>query len=202
MTTHSLGHNPQAHVQGRPLCLADPAYLPGLHVAPFSNITFDACSLEEGSIVGERGKAAALLDHTLNAFNGFVAAIAMGTARNAYEKAHQYAQERYQFGKMIIEHQRIKRYLAAMVVKMEMGTAGYTQALAREKAGKIATTGRTDLAKIFCTDAALEISLDAIQVHGGIGYMKETGLEKIMRDAKMLQLLGKSNPRLELEALR
>lgn len=179
--------------------IEDPPYVPGLHAAPFSNVTFEAYRVGEAGIVGSRGKAASLRGYTLSALNGFVAAIAMGAARSAFEMAHRYAQERFQFGKMIIEHQRIKRYLASMVVKIEMGRAGYMQALASERLGRLATAGKTDIAKIFCTDAVLGISLDAIQVHGGIGYMKETGLEKIMRDAKMLQLLGKSNPRMELE---
>ncbi len=181
--------------------IEDPPYVPGLHAAPFCNVVFDAYRMDEAGIVGLRGKAASLLGYTLNALNGFTAAIAMGAARTAFEMAHRYAQERFQFGKMIIEHQQIKRYLAAMLVKIEIGRAGYVQALAAERVGRLATSGRADIAKIFCTDAALDISMDAIQVHGGIGYMKETGLEKIMRDAKMLQLLGKSNPRMELEVV-
>jgi len=83
-------------------------------------------------------------------------------------------------------------------LKMDMGTAGYLQALSGDKPDVHPPGGGCTQAKVFCTDAALEIVFDAIQIHGGYGYMKETGLEKIMRDAKMLQLLGGSNRRLEV----
>jgi alkylation response protein AidB-like acyl-CoA dehydrogenase len=140
-----------------------------------------------------------MMDRTSAAFNGFIAAVAMGTARSAYVKAYQYAQERYQFGKMIIEHHEIRRFLANMATKLNMGTAGYVRALSGETLESPLSDGAGGQAKIFCTDAALEIAIDAIQIHGGYGYMKETGLEKVMRDTKMLQLLGKSNRLMEIE---
>ena len=171
----------------------------GLHTLPFCDVTFDRCELREADIIGGIGEASPVWQKTRAIFNGFIAAMAMGTARSAYVKAHQYAQERYQFGKMIIEHHEIRRFLANMMAKLNMGTAGYNRALS-EEALESSLPGRSnDLAKIFCTDAALEIAIDAIQIHGGYGYMKETGLEKVMRDAKMLQLLGKSNRLMEIE---
>lgn len=173
----------------------------GLHTLPFCAVTFDRCELREANIIGEIGEAAPVWQKTQATFNGFIAAMAMGTARSAYIKAYQYAQERYQFGKMIIEHHEIRRFLANMMAKLNMGTAGYTQALSGEVLEPPIPGRAVDLAKIFCTDAALEIAIDAIQIHGGYGYMKETGLEKVMRDTKMLQLLGKSNRLMEVEVV-
>ena len=138
-----------------------------------------------------------MMERTLSILHGFLAATAIGTARTAYTAACRYAQERFQFGKLLIQHDEIRRMLSGMTTKMDMGTAGYVQALAAERldvpAGQVCAQ-----AKVFCTDAALEIVFDAIQIHGGYGYMKETGLEKLMRDAKMLQLLGGSNRMLEI----
>jgi alkylation response protein AidB-like acyl-CoA dehydrogenase len=185
-----------AHGEG--VSAGEPEELLGLHTVPFSDVTFDRCRLPADSVIGERGGGASILEKTRAVFNGFLAAAAMGAARSAYTKAYQYAQERYQFGKMIIEHHEIRRFLANMLVKMNMGTAGYLRAFSGEKLESPLPGSPCDQAKIFCTDAALEITLDAIQVHGGYGYMKETGLEKIMRDAKMLQLLGGSNRLLEV----
>ena len=129
-----------------------------------------------------------MMDRTSAAFNGFIAAMAMGTARSAYIKAFQYAQERYQFGKMIIEHHEIRRFLANMMAKLNMGTAGYTQALSVDTLESPVLSRASDLAKIFCTDAALEIAIDAIQIHGGYGYTKDYPLERYLRDAKLTEI--------------
>jgi alkylation response protein AidB-like acyl-CoA dehydrogenase len=139
-----------------------------------------------------------VMGSTLAALHGFLAAIAIGTARSAHAAAYRYAQERFQFGKLLIEHHEIRRMLFNMITKMDAGTACYLQALSGDRPDVHLPGGGCDTAKIFCTDAALEIAIDAIQIHGGYGYMKETGLEKIMRDAKMLQLLGGSNRLLEV----
>jgi butyryl-CoA dehydrogenase len=165
----------------------------GLRAVPFADVSFSGTKSS-----GEQVGTAAALQRAYDAFMGFVAAISMGASRCASEKALQYAKDRYQFGKMLIEHQEIRRMLGNMAVKTNAGTAAYIQAFGGEPLGALATGGRCDYAKVFCTDAALEVVMDAIQIHGGIGYMKETGLEKIMRDAKMLQLLGAANRALEV----
>jgi alkylation response protein AidB-like acyl-CoA dehydrogenase len=170
----------------------------GLHAVPFCGVTFDGCKLAAGDILGERGVGKPFLESTLAALHGFLASIAMGTARSAHAAACRYAQERFQFGKMLIDHHEIRRMLSNMVMKIDMGTAGYLQALSGDSPEALAPGRSCAQAKVFCTDAALEIVFDAIQIHGGYGYMKETGLEKIMRDAKMLQLLGGSNRMLEV----
>jgi acyl-CoA dehydrogenase len=173
----------------------------GLNAVPFADVTFDNCELSGKELAGERGQMTGFLDRTLHVFYGFCAAIAMGATRSAFSKALQYAKDRYQFGKMIIEHHEIRRLLANMLIRMNMGTSGYIQAFIGEGIGSLASDGRADLAKIFCTDTALQAAVDAIQVHGGIGYMKETGIEKIMRDSKMLQVLVKSNRSMEVDVI-
>jgi alkylation response protein AidB-like acyl-CoA dehydrogenase len=178
--------------------IGEPEALLGLHTVPFCDVAFDGCKLMAENVLGERGAGAPVMERTLAALQGFLAAIAMGAARSAYDAAYRYAQERFQFGKMLIEHHEIRRMLSNMIVKMDMGTAGYLQALSEDRPDVHPPGGGCTQAKVFCTDAALEIVFDAIQIHGGYGYMKETGLEKIMRDAKMLQLLGGSNRRLEV----
>jgi len=127
--------------------------------------------------------------------------MAMGTARSAYQKARAYATERFQFGKMIINHQEIQRLLGNMLAKLNVGTVLCTQLFAQESLNLRYSTPDISLAKTFCTDAALEIVLDAIQIHGGYGYMHEYGVEKIMRDNKVLQLMGGSSPLLHRQAI-
>ncbi len=175
-----------------------PEPLLGLHTMPFCDTSFEGCRIAEEDVLGDRAAGAPALQRTLAVFHGFLAAIAMGTARTAHAAAYRYAQERFQFGKTLSEHHEMRRMLSNMVTKLDMGTAGYQQALAEEKLDAAALAGSCASAKVFCTDAAMEIVLDAIQIHGGYGYMKETGLEKIMRDVKMLQLLGGTNRLLEV----
>jgi alkylation response protein AidB-like acyl-CoA dehydrogenase len=123
----------------------------------------------------------------------------MGAARCAYQKALAYAKERYQYGKIIILHPEIQRMLGNMLMKLDIGTSGYIQLLSDKKTPFLPSDAC--LVKAFCTDAALEIVIDAIQIHGGYGYMHEYGVEKIMRDTKVLGLLGESNPRLQIRAI-
>ncbi len=170
------------------------AKLPGLKVNPFRRITFEDVEIDPEAVIGEQGKSLKLMQKAQAAFYGFISAMAMGSARTAYKKALAYAGERYQYGKMIIQHQEIQRMLGSMLMKLGMGTSGYTHLYNEEKLNLPFSSADPMLAKAFCTDAALEIILDAIQIHGGYGYMHEYGLEKIMRDIKVLQLLGGSNP--------
>ena len=173
----------------------------GLHTVPFARVILDQHVVNEGNRLGEPGEASDLMRKTMAAFYGFIAAISMGAARSSQIKAYEYASQRYQFGKMIIEHQELQRFLANMMVKTNMGTAGYIQAFIGSELGSLATVGKAEFAKIFCTDVALEAVIDAIQIHGGIGYMKDTGLEKILRDTKMLQVLGKGNRFIEIDTI-
>ncbi|RJP78241.1 MAG: acyl-CoA dehydrogenase [Desulfobacteraceae bacterium] len=168
--------------------------LPGLKINPFRQLHFQDFPINAAEIIGERGKSADLLKTTRAAFFGFVSAMAMGCTRSAYQKAFAYAEQRYQFGNTIIHHQEIQRMLGAMLMKLQMGTAGYTRLFSEERLHLPCSVPDPKLVKSCCTDMALEIILDAVQIHGGYGYMHEYGLEKIMRDVKVLQLLGGSNP--------
>ena len=127
--------------------------------------------------------------------------MAMCASRSAFLKAFAYAKERYQCGKYIIHHEEIQRMLGCMQMKLDMGTAGYLQVFNDDTVLLPAFLSDSKLAKVYCTDAALEIVQDAIQIHGGYGYMHEYGLEKIMRDVKILQLIGGRNPVLQIQSI-
>ena len=170
------------------------AFLPGLKVNPFGTIVFKDMEIKEEALLGERGRGTAILEKTEKLFYSYIAAAAIGTARCAFLKAQAYAQERFQYGKIIIHHQEIQRMLGAMVMKLSIGTAAYTRVFEQDGLRLPASFPDAGLAKVYCTDSALEIAIDAIQVHGGYGYMHEYGVEKIMRDSKVLQLIGGSSP--------
>ena len=178
------------------------ARLPGLKVNPFCSIGFDGVDIPETCFIGRRGDAYALYRRTLDLYFGLVAACSIGAARTAYRRAFSYARERFQYGKFIIQHQEMQRLLGNMHNKIAVGTAVYKAAFAQEDEGGQAPRLDGRAAKVFCTDAALEIALDAVQIHGGYGYMHDYYVEKIMRDVKVLQLLGGSSPALNIESIR
>ena len=91
--------------------------------------------------------------------------------------------------------------LGNMLMKISVGTAAYTQLFDESKLNLSSAKPESSLVKVYCTDSALEIAVDAVQVHGGYGYMHEFGLEKIMRDVKTLQLLDGRNPHHLVEAI-
>ena len=183
------------------LSVGENAELPGLRVNAFAELAFDRVQLGPEDVLFEGPPAAQALAKAQRLLHSFVAAMSMGVSRAAFQKAYAYAGERYQFGKMIIRHQEIQRMLGEMLAKLQAGTAAYFHLFSGEKCGLPLSAANSGLVKAFCTDAALAIVTDAIQIHGGYGYMHEYGMEKRMRDAKVLQLLGGSGPWLEVEAI-
>jgi alkylation response protein AidB-like acyl-CoA dehydrogenase len=178
----------------------EPAGLPGLKVNPFMPVAFQEVEIGEAMILGGRGRAGETMARVRDHFNCFLAAMAMGTARTAYQKAFAYAQERFQYGDYIINHQEIRRLLGAMQQKLRVGTSAYLRVFDSMDLRLPCSLPDAGLAKAYCTDSALEIALDAIQIHGGYGYMHEYGVEKIMRDVKVLGLLGGSSPNQHIQA--
>jgi len=125
------------------------------------------------------GGAPATVDASLALLRAGSAAIARGVARRAQEMAIEYAENRYQGGVPIIEHDAVREMLAAMKVRESATPAQHGAEI--DPAAALTT-------RVAATEAALATATDAVQVFGGTGYMHETGIEKLMRDAKSLQL--------------
>ena len=178
----------------------EPAGLPGLKVNPFGPVAFKEVEIGEEMILGGRGRAAEMMGKVKDHLNSYLAAMAMGAARSAYQKAFGYAQERFQYGDYIINHSEIRRLLGAMLQKLRVGTAAYLRVFEPMDLRLPYSLPEAGLAKAYCTDSALEIAFDAIQIHGGYGYMHEYGVEKIMRDVKVLGLIGGSSPKMHIQA--
>lgn len=144
----------------------------GLRAAPMADITLDRVAAEPGLTTG---------CDPLSLLRAGMAAISRGIARRAYEMALDYARERRQGGVAIIEHDAVSDMLAAMEVRLMQplpASIGERDALA---------------ARIGLTDAAVATTIDAVQVFGGTGYMCETGIEKLMRDAMYCRLFPEPN---------
>src|SRR3982075_3876043 len=116
-----------------------------------------------------------------------VAAMAIGIARAAMEFAIEYSKERVQFGVPIAMHQAIQFMIADMATKVHIGRLATWNSVALLDQGK-RNTLESSHAKRFAADTAMEVTTDAVQVYGGYGFIKEYPVEKLMRDAKIMQL--------------
>jgi acyl-CoA dehydrogenase len=124
---------------------------------------------------------------TLDRTRPGVAAMATGVQRAAWEMAMDYAKERVQFGVPIAMHQAIQFILADMATKVHLSRlATYNAAVLLDQGKR--NTLESSHAKRFAADSAMEVATDAVQVFGGYGFIKEYKIEKLMRDAKILQL--------------
>jgi butyryl-CoA dehydrogenase len=121
-----------------------------------------------------------------------IAARAVGIATRAFEESIAYAQRREAFGKPIAQHQAVQLMLAQMATKIEAARLLTLQAAERKSAGERADL-EAGMAKLFATEAAEEVALDAMRIHGGAGYSQELVLERIYRDAPVLILGEGSN---------
>lgn len=128
-----------------------------------------------------------------------VGAIANGLARRSYEKAYLYAGERYQGGDLIINHQQIRLMLANMLVGIEAAEACVLQAAMKGFDASHLPACRA--AKVLACDRAVETTLEGVQVHGGYGYMRDYGMELLMRDAKYCQAYPRSQQEERLDML-
>jgi alkylation response protein AidB-like acyl-CoA dehydrogenase len=121
-----------------------------------------------------------------------IAACAVGVAQAAVDYAVRYARERRQFDQPIIEFEGLSFLLADMATQVEAGRALYLAAARRRDAGRPYRT-EAAMAKLFCTDMAMQVTTDAVQVLGGYGYVEDHPVERWMREAKVLQIVEGTN---------
>jgi len=159
----------------------------GICGSPTSSITFDNVVLTKANLLGKEGEGFKIAMNTLNAGRIGVAAQAVGIARAAVSDALRYSNERKTFGKLINEHQSIQNYLAEMVVKID--AARYlTLGAARLKDSGADYIRQAAMAKLFASEAAMEVAIKGVQIHGGYGYVKDYPAERHMRDAKITEI--------------
>jgi acyl-CoA dehydrogenase len=150
-------------------------------------ISFDEVEIPAGNLLGEENHGFKLAMMTLDRTRPGVSALAVGIARAAFEFASEYAKERVQFGVPIAMHQAVAFMIADMATKIEASRLLVWQAATLLDQGKRNTLAASH-AKRFAADTAMEVTVDAVQVYGGYGFIKEYPVEKLMRDAKIMQL--------------
>ena len=159
----------------------------GQRASNTATITFDEVEVPAENLLGEENKGFKLAMMTLDRTRPGVAAMAVGIARSAFEFAADYSKERVQFGVPIAMHQAIQFLIADMATKVDAGRLLTWLSAVQLDQGHRNTLASSE-AKRFAADSAMEVTTDAVQVYGGYGFIKEYPVEKLMRDAKIMQL--------------
>jgi acyl-CoA dehydrogenase len=159
----------------------------GQRASNTATITFNETEIPAGNLLGDENHGFKLAMMTLDRTRPGVSALAVGIGRAALEFAAGYSKERVQFGVPIAMHQAVAFMIADMATKVEASRLLVWQSAVLLDQGKRNTLAASH-AKRFAADSAMEITVDAVQVYGGYGFIKEYPVEKLMRDAKIMQL--------------
>jgi alkylation response protein AidB-like acyl-CoA dehydrogenase len=155
-------------------------------------LIFDGCEVPGENLIGEEGQGFAVALAALNGGRLGIGACSTGLAQGALDAAVSFARERSQFGRPVIEFQGIQFMLADMATQVEAARRLYREAARVRDAGEDHIIG-SSMAKLFASDTAMRVTTDAVQIHGGYGYMREYPVERFMREAKALQIVEGTN---------
>jgi len=165
----------------------------GLRASPTRQLIFENMRVPKENILGEKGRGWELVLQSLTETRVLIAAMSLGIAEAAMEAAVSYAKQREQFGKPIADFQGVSFMLADMAILVECARALIYQLAARVDRGEREQHYLASVAKCFSSDTAMRVTTDAVQVLGGYGYTKEYPVEKMMRDAKAMQIVEGTN---------
>ncbi len=164
----------------------------GLKGSPTAQIHLDGVRISDDRRLGDEGQGFAIALSALDSGRLGIAACAIGVAQAALDEAVAYATGREQFGRRIADFQGLRFMLADMATQIEAGRALYLAAARLRDAGR-PFSKQAAMAKLLCTDAAMKVTTDAVQVLGGYGYTADFPAERFMREAKVLQIVEGTN---------
>ena len=164
----------------------------GLTGSTTATIDFDEVAVERERRIGDEGQGLAMALEALDSGRLGIAAVAVGVAQAALDHAVAYARERRTFGRAIIEHQGLGFLLADMAAGVAAARAATLDAARRRDRGR-PFAHQAAIAKLLATDTAMRVTTDAVQVLGGNGYTKEFPVERLMREAKVMQIFEGTN---------
>jgi butyryl-CoA dehydrogenase len=167
----------------------------GIRASATRELVFRDCFVPRGNVIAKEGMGFIVTMRTFDRTRPGVGAQAVGVAQGALDEAVRYAREREQFEKKIISFQAIQHLLADMATLVEAARAlvlSVARYIDQEKNPKDISK-LSGMTKVFASDVAMKVTIDAVQVFGGYGYMREYPVEKMMRDAKILQIYEGTN---------
>lgn len=159
----------------------------GMRASDTASIVMSDCLVPRENMVGNRGEGFVDAMKVLDGGRISIAALSVGCAQGAYEAAMRYAHEREQFGKPIASFQGIQFKIADMATEIEAARLLTMQAAALKDGGRTVTK-QSAMAKLFASEVSVRVSEEAIQIHGGYGYIKDYPVEKYWRDSKLLTI--------------
>jgi butyryl-CoA dehydrogenase len=165
----------------------------GIRASVTCELVFDGCRVPKENIIGKEGMGFIVAMRTLDKARPGVGSQGVGVAQGAIDEAVKFARERIQFGKPIISFQAVQHMLADMATTVEAARALVYAVCRYIDSGAKDVAKASAMSKLFATDVAMKVTTDAVQVMGGSGYMKEYPVEKMMRDAKILQIYEGTN---------
>jgi len=166
----------------------------GIRSSETRELIFEDCRVPKENLLGREGMGFAVAMKTFDTSRPGVAAQALGIAAGALEDAVKYSRERIQFGQPICSFQAVQHMLADMATQVEAArTLVYQVAKSIDNNPGKRFTKESAMAKLFASDVAMKVTLDAVQILGGYGYMREYPMEKRMRDAKITQIYEGTN---------
>jgi butyryl-CoA dehydrogenase len=165
----------------------------GIRASSTTELIFQDCKVPKESLLAREGMGAIVAVNTLNYSRPGVGAQALGIAAGAFEDALKYSRERVQFGQAISSFQAIQHMLADMATQIEAARALCYSTAKMIDAGEKKFAKESAMTKLFCSDVAMRVTIDAVQIYGGYGYMREYPMEKRMRDAKITQIYEGTN---------
>ncbi|MEU6659482.1 acyl-CoA dehydrogenase family protein [Streptomyces sp. NPDC046821] len=174
------------------LSAAAPEKKMGMKGSPTAQVHFDGVRVSDAHRIGDEGQGFAIALSALDSGRLGIAACAIGVAQAALDEAVAYAKGREQFGHPIADFQGLRFMLADMATQIEAGRALYLTAARLRDAGR-PFSKQAAMAKLMCTDTAMKVTTDAVQVLGGYGYTADFPVERYMREAKVLQIVEGTN---------
>lgn len=164
----------------------------GWKVSPTRELIFENCLIPHENLLGKEGEGLKIALSHLDKGRITIGAIAVGLASRALDESLKYALERQQFNQSIFDFQGLQFMLADMATEVEAARLLVDQAATFYDQGR-PNAKLSSMAKLKATDVAMSVSTDAVQIHGGVGYTSEYPVERLMRDAKVLQIVEGTN---------
>jgi butyryl-CoA dehydrogenase len=165
----------------------------GIRASATRELVFEDCLVPAENIIGREGMGFIMTMRLFDASRPGIGAQAVGVAQGALEAAVDYAKKRNQFGHPIISFQAVQHMLANMAIEVEAARA-LVYAVARTvDNGAKKVSMESAMSKVFASDVAMRVTTDAVQIFGGVGYMRDYPIEKMMRDAKITQIYEGTN---------
>jgi alkylation response protein AidB-like acyl-CoA dehydrogenase len=165
----------------------------GIRASSTRELVFEDCFVPEENIIGREGVGFILTMKLLDRSRPGLGAQALGLAQGALEAAVDYARQRIQFGHPIIAQQAVQQMLADMAIQVEAARALVYSVARTVDSGAKDFTQDGAMAKVFASDTAMRVTTDAMQIFGGVGYMRDYPIEKMFRDAKITQIYEGAN---------